>query len=48
MGFRSKQNSLRSISNDQKTLKELFNTLSHHGNVNQNDSEIPSYISHND
>ena len=35
------------ISNDQKTLKEMFTILNHQGNLNQNDSEIPSHTSQN-
>ena len=31
----------RRISNGTETLKEMFIILSHQGNVNQNDSEIP-------
>jgi hypothetical protein len=29
--------------NGQEKLQEMFNILSHQGNANQNDSEIPSY-----
>jgi hypothetical protein len=37
----------RGISNDQETVKEMFNILGHWGNTNQNDSEIPPYIHQN-
>ena len=40
MWYRSNQRILtRRISNDYKTLKEMFNIISHQGNMNQNDSE---------
>jgi hypothetical protein len=45
MGDRAKQRILnRGISNDPEALKELFSLLSHYGNTDQNDPEIPSYI----
>ena len=37
----------KGISNGQETFREMFNTLSHQGNVNQKDSEIPSYAYQN-
>lgn len=37
----------KGISNGLEILKEMFNTLSHQGNANQNDSKSPSYIHHN-
>ena len=37
----------RGISNGQETLKQMVNILSHHGNANQIDSEIPSYTCQN-
>ena len=43
MRFRTKQRILnRRVSNGQKTLKEMYNSLSHRGNANKNESEIPS------
>ena len=48
MGYRTKQRVLnKRISNGQKTLKEMFNTLSHQGNENQNNFEILSYTGQN-
>ena len=42
MVYRSKQKILnRRISHEQGTLKKMFNFLSHQGNANANDSEIP-------
>jgi hypothetical protein len=42
MGYRTKQGILnRVITNGQEALKEVFNILSHRGNENQNDPEIP-------
>jgi hypothetical protein len=35
------------ISNEE-ALKEMFNILSHQGNANQNNFEIPSYTCQND
>ena len=47
MGSRAKQNSqLRKLEGLRNT-KEMFNILSHQGNANQNDSEIPPYTSQN-
>ena len=44
MGYETKQRILnRSISNDQKTLNKMFNSISHQGNANQNNSEISSH-----
>ena len=31
------------ISNGQETLKEMLNILSHQGNANENEPEIPPY-----
>jgi hypothetical protein len=46
MGYRAKQRILNTgILNGREALKEMFNILSHQGNVNQNDPEIPSYYS---
>jgi hypothetical protein len=36
------------ILNGLEAPKEMFNILSHQGNVNQNDSEIPPHTSQND
>jgi hypothetical protein len=48
MGYRAKQKILnRGISNGQEAFKEMFNILSHEGNTNQNNSEIPPYTSQN-
>ena len=48
MGYRAKQKILkREISNGQEALKEMFKVLSHQGNANQNDPEIPSYTHQN-
>jgi hypothetical protein len=48
MGYRVKQSVLnRDISNDWGAL-EMFNILSHQGNANQNDPEIPTYRNQND
>jgi hypothetical protein len=45
---RTKQRILnRGISNGQETLKDTFNILSHLGNANQNDSEIPTLTHQN-
>jgi hypothetical protein len=35
------------IFDSQEALKEMFNILSHQGNANQNNPDIPSYIHHN-
>lgn len=49
MEHKSKQKNLKGgNSNGQGTLKELFNILSHQGNINQNNFEFSSYTSHND
>ena len=49
MGNRAKQRILnRGISNGLNALKEMFNILSHQGNVNQNVPEIPPYTNQND
>ena len=48
MECRAKQKILkREISNGQEALKEMFKVLSHQGNANQNDPEIPSYTNQN-
>ena len=48
MECRAKQKILkREISNGQEALKEMFKVLSHQGNANQNDPEIPPHISQN-
>jgi hypothetical protein len=45
MGYRAKQIiHNRGISSGQDALKEMFNMLSHQGTTNQNDPEIPPYI----
>ena len=45
MEFRAKQKILkREISNGQEALKEMFKVLSHQGNANHNNSEVPSCI----
>jgi hypothetical protein len=42
MWYRAKEKILNwGISNDQETSKEVFNILSHQGNINQDDPEIP-------
>ena len=44
MGYRTKQRTFnRGVLIDREALLEIFNVLSHHGNANQNNSEIPSY-----
>ena len=49
MEYRAKQRiHNRRILNGQETLKEMFSVLSHHGNANQADDEIPSYTCQND
>jgi hypothetical protein len=49
MGNRAKQRILsRGVPNGQEALKEMFKALSHQGNANQNNFEIPSYTNHND
>jgi hypothetical protein len=48
MRYRAKQRILnKGICKSQEALKEIFNVLSHHGNTNQKDSEIPSYTHQN-
>jgi hypothetical protein len=48
MGCRAKQRILnREILNGQETLKEMFITLCHQGNANQNNPEIPPYNNQN-
>ena len=48
MECRAKQKILkREISNGQEALKEMFKVLSHQGNANQNDPEIPPYTNQN-
>jgi hypothetical protein len=42
MGYRAKQRiHNRGISNGREALKEMFQVLSHQGNANQNNPEIP-------
>jgi hypothetical protein len=44
MEYRAKQKILnRGISNGEEALLEMFNVISHQGNANQIDPEIPSY-----
>ena len=48
MGYIAKQRMFnRGILNGREALKEMFNILSHQGNVNQNDPEIPPHTSQN-
>jgi hypothetical protein len=48
MGYRAKQRiHNRRISNDREALKERFSVLSHQGNANQNNPEIPPYPTQN-
>ena len=48
MGYGAKQRILqKEISNGQEILKEIFKVLSHQGNANQNDPEIPPYTNQN-
>ena len=48
MWYRTKQRILnRGILNGQKVLKEMFNIITHQGNANQNDPEIPPYTNQN-
>jgi hypothetical protein len=48
MGYRAKQRILNwGIPNGLEALKEMFNILSHQGNANQNNPEIPPHISQN-
>jgi hypothetical protein len=45
MGYSAKQRILnRGNSNGREAFKEMFNFLSHQGNGNQNDPEIPPKI----
>jgi hypothetical protein len=45
-GYRAKQRILnRGINNGSEALKEIFNILSHKGNANQNNPEIPPFTS---
>ena len=48
MGYKTNQRILnKRIACCQKTLKEMFNILSHQGNENKNNSEIPFYTCQN-
>jgi hypothetical protein len=48
MGYRTKQRNLnKGISNCQEALNEMFEVLSHQGNTNQNNSEVPSFAHQN-
>jgi hypothetical protein len=47
MGYRYNQRIFRGISNGLEALKEMFSILSHQGNANQNDCEIPFYTHQN-
>jgi hypothetical protein len=48
MGYRAKQRILnRGNSNGWEETKEMFNILSHQGNANQNNPEIPPHTSQN-
>lgn len=48
MVYRAKLRILnKRISNGQKTFKEMFKIISHQGNANQHDPEIPSYACQN-
>ena len=48
MGHSTKQRILnKGISNGWEALKEMFKVLSHQGNTNQNNSEVPSYTGQN-
>ena len=48
MGHRAKQRILnRGILDGLEALKEMLNILSHQGNTNQNDPEIPLLTSQN-
>jgi hypothetical protein len=38
----------RGISNGREALREMFRILSHHGNENKNDPEIPPYANQNE
>jgi hypothetical protein len=48
MGYRAKQRILNwGISSGRELAKEMFNNLSHQGNANQNDPEIPPHTGQN-
>jgi hypothetical protein len=48
MGYRTKQRIHNGgILNGRKAFKEMFKVLSHQGNANQNEPEIPPYTSQN-
>ena len=48
MEYRGKQRiHNRRISNGLEVLKEMFKVLSHQGNANQNDPEIPPHTNQN-
>ena len=48
MGYRTKQRiHNRGVLNGQEALKEMFKVLSHQGNANQNNPEIPFHTSQN-
>jgi hypothetical protein len=48
MGYKAKQKFLnRGISKGRETPKEMLNVLSHQGNANQNNSEVPPYTHQN-
>jgi hypothetical protein len=48
MWYKSKPRILdRGISKGWEVLKEMFSILSHQGNANQNDPEIPTYSNQN-
>ena len=48
MGYRAKQRILNLGNwNVQEARKEMFNILSHQGNADQNDPEIPPHTSQN-
>jgi hypothetical protein len=48
MGYRANQRILnRRLSNGQEANKEIFNILSHQGNANGDNFEVPSYTHQN-
>ena len=48
MGLRIEQRILtRGIPNGREAPEKMFNILNHEGNANQNNPEIPPYISQN-
>jgi hypothetical protein len=48
IGYRIKKRILsRELLNRQEALKEVLNFLSHQGNANRNNSEVPSYTHEN-